>query len=276
MQKVFMNKDRNFDDLAERFQRKVYGGLKGGIRLAVLWRDIESLLSGADGKVLRGEPLRDKLRVLDVGAGLGQLAIRLAKLGHQVVVNDISAEMLTIAKSTAEKEGVLEHIEWHHCPLQGLSKRVLSGEIKGQFDLVLCHAVVEWLADPEPLIDQLKGFMKETGWLSFTYYNRHSLEYRNLIRGNFNLLKQEKFVPDPGSLTPGNPIYPEQVKSWVSEAGMQIRSQSGIRVFHDYVTTQRGGNGVPEDVIEMELKYSQQEPFLWLGRYIHLMLERSK
>ena len=254
-----MNRDRNFDDLAERFQQKVYGGLKGEIRLAVLWRDIEPLLPEANDK---------PLQILDIGAGLGQLAIRLAKLGHQVVVNDISEGMLAIARSAAEKEGVLSNIEWRHCPLQALSK-----EIEGQFDLVLCHAVVEWLADPERLILQLKTFLLPTGILSFTYYNRHSLEYRNLIRGNFNLLKQETFVPDPGSLTPGNPIYPEQVKKWVGEAAMKVKSLSGIRVFHDYVTTQRGGNGVPEDVVEMELKYSQREPFLWLGRYIHLILE---
>jgi len=253
-----MSKDRNFDDLAKRFQRKVYGSLKGDIRLALLWRDLELLLLKAESQ---------PLRVLDVGAGLGQLAIRLAKLGHQVIVNDISGEMLAIAKAAAEKEGVLEHIEWHHCPLQ-----VLSGEIEGQFDLVLCHAVIEWLEDPEPLLLQLKAFLSATGQLSFTYYNRHSLEYRNLIRGNFNLLKQEKFVPDPGSLTPGNPLYPEQVQSWVSEAGLQTKAQSGIRVFHDYVTTQRGGNAVPKDIIEMELRYSQREPYLWLGRYIHLLL----
>lgn len=257
-----MDRDRNFDDLAERFQRKVYGGLKGEIRLAVLWRDLEQYLLSEDDS---------PLRVLDVGAGLGQLAIRLAKLGHQVVVNDLSGEMLAIAKAKAEQEGVLEQIEWHHCPLQ-----VLSEEVHGQFDLILCHAVIEWLAEPEPLLRQLQNFLAEKGMLSFTYYNRHSLEYRNLIRGNFNLLKQGTFVPDPGSLTPGNPIYPEQVKEWVGEAGMNVKTQSGIRVFHDYVTTQRGGNGVPEDVIEMELKYSQQEPFLWLGRYIHLVLEHDR
>jgi len=254
-----MDRDRNFDDLAERFQRKVYGGLKGDIRLAVLWRDLEQHLPD------EGER---SLRVLDVGAGLGQLAVRLAKLGHEVVVNDLSGEMLAIAKAKAEKEGVLEQIEWHHCPLQ-----MLPEEVQGQFDLILCHAVIEWLAEPELLLRQLKNFLTDKGTLSFTYYNRHSLEYRNLIRGNFNLLKQEKFVPDPGSLTPGNPVYPEQVKKWVGEEGMYVKTQSGIRVFHDYVTTQRGGNGVPEDVIEMELKYSRQEPFLWLGRYIHLMLE---
>ncbi|MDX2464183.1 MAG: methyltransferase domain-containing protein [Porticoccus sp.] len=257
-----MSKDRNFDDLAERFQRKVYGGLKGDIRLAVLWRDIDEQLPQLHGGA--------SLRVLDVGAGFGQLAIRLAKLGHQVTVNDISNEMLSAAKASAEEFGVADKIFWHHCPFQELSKCVA-----GPFDLVLCHAVVEWLADPEPLIVLLKSFLAPTGLLSFTYYNRHSLEYRNLIRGNFNLLKRDSFAPDPGSLTPGNPLLSEQVQPWLDNAGLSIQATSGVRVFHDYVTTSRGGHGVPESVIEMELMYSQREPFMWLGRYIHLLLKHS-
>jgi tRNA 5-carboxymethoxyuridine methyltransferase len=254
-----MSDDRNFDDLAERFQRKVYGGLKGDIRLAVLWRDLEEQVPQIHG---------DKpLRVLDIGAGLGQLAIRLAKLGHQVTVNDISSEMLSIAREAAEQSGVVDSMVWHHCPFQELPSRV-----EGKFDVVLCHAVVEWLAAPEPLLAHLKQFLSEDGMLSFTYYNRHSLEYRNLIRGNFNLLKRDTFIPDPGSLTPSNPLLPEQVQEWVDDAGLTVQAISGVRVFHDYVTTLRGGNGVPESVIEMELAYSKREPYLWLGRYIHLLL----
>lgn len=257
-----MNDDRNFDDLAERFQRKVYGSLKGDIRLAVLWRDIEDAVPDIYGS--------KPLRVLDVGAGLGQLAVRLAKLGHQVTVNDISSEMLAIAKSAAEQAGVLDDIHWYHCPFQSL-----SSQVKGTFDLVLCHAVVEWLADPEELIDHLKGYLSETGTLSLTYYNRHSLEYRNLIRGNFNWLNQASFVADTGSLTPGNPLYPEQVQDWCDKSGLRVESVRGVRVFHDYVTTVRGGHAVPEDVIKMELKYSQREPYMWLGRYIHLLLRHT-
>lgn len=262
-QKNKMTVDRNFNDLAERFQRKVYGGLKGDIRLAVLWRDIEQKIPEIYG---------DKpLRILDIGAGLGQLAIRLAKLGHQVSMNDISTEMMAVAKASAKQEAVIDQINWYQCSFQALEK-----QLDKQFDIVLCHAVIEWLADPAPLISQLKKFLTDTGIISFTYYNRHSLEYRNLIRGNFNLLKQGQFVPDPGSLTPGNPLYPEQVKSWLDSVGLQIKSTSGVRVFHDYVAIKRGGNAVPEDVIEMELLYSQREPYIWLGRYIHLLLRHAE
>lgn len=257
-----MNKDRNFDDLAERFQRKVYGGLKGLVRLAVLWRDLETWVPQIHSDV--------PLRVLDIGAGLGQLAVRLAALGHQVVVNDISVEMLNVARQSAREAGVEDRIRWIEGPFQQLAKAEL-----GEFDLVLCHAVVEWLAQPEQLLPALKEFLADQGILSFTYYNRHSLEYRNLIRGNFNLLKKETFVPDPGSLTPGNPLYPQQVQEWVEAQELAVIGTSGVRVFSDYVTALRGGNEVPESVVEMELAYARREPYLWLGRYIHLLLQRN-
>jgi len=250
-----VSQDRNFDDLAERFRRKVYGGLKGEIRLAVLWRDLEEVVLSQSAP---------PLRVLDVGAGFSQISIRLAKLGHQVVVNDISERMLAMAREQAEAEGVAERITWHHTPFQKLAEQE-----SGQFDLVLSHAVLEWLAQPRTLIPALGQFLAPGGVLSLTFYNYHSLVYRNLIRGNFNMLNRPEFVADPDSLTPGNPLLPSDVQEWLGEAGLTISLSSGIRVFHDYVTTQRGGNGVPEAVIGMELQYSRQEPYLWLGRYIH-------
>ena len=250
-----MVQDRNFDDLAERFQRKVYGGLKGEIRLAVLWRDLDEVLSNRASK---------PLRILDVGAGFCQIAIALAKRGHQVVVNDLSEKMLEMAQERAEAEGVVDLVEWHHASFQELGSHVT-----GQFDLVMSHAVLEWLAQPQSLIPTLRQYLAPEGMLSLTFYNHHSLVYRNLIRGNFNMLNKPEFVPDPDSLTPGNPLLPDRVAEWLKAEGLEIFSTSGIRVFHDYVTSPRGGNEVPESVIEMELKYSRQEPFMWLGRYIH-------
>lgn len=250
-----MTQDRNFDDLAERFQRKVYGGLKGDIRLAVLWRDLDQLVLSRAAS---------PLRVLDVGAGFSQIAIRLAKLGHRVVVNDVSQKMLERAREGAEAAGVADRITWHHLPFQELGTQEHDS-----FDLVLSHALMEWLAQPQTLIPVLRRFLRPGGMLSLTFYNYHSLVYRNLIRGNFNMLGKPEFVADPNSLTPGNPLLPERVQSWLAEEGLEILASSGVRVFHDYVTTQRGGNAVPEAVVEMELKYSRQEPYLWLGRYIH-------
>jgi len=249
--------DRNFDDLSEKFARKVYGGLKGDIRLAVIWRDLLAALPDLE--------IQAPLRILDIGGGLGQLTVTLAKLGHRVVYNDLSQQMLEVAQKLALEEGVMDKIIWCQQPYQTLKDQGLE-----RFDLVMSHALMEWLAEPELLIADLQQYLSPQGLLSLTFYNQNALVYRNLIRGNFNVLQGE-FSAHPKSLTPGEPLQPQAVQEWVDQAGLVTDYSSGIRVFHDYVTTQRGGHENASAVIDMELRHSVQEPFKWLGRYIHFI-----
>ena len=55
--------DRNFDDIAEKFSRNIYGTTKGQLRQAILWQDLDRVLA---------EMGPQKLRVLDAGGGEGQ------------------------------------------------------------------------------------------------------------------------------------------------------------------------------------------------------------
>lgn len=54
--------DRNFDDIAEKFFRNIYGTTKGQLRQAILWQDLDRVLA---------EMGPQKLRVLDAGGGEG-------------------------------------------------------------------------------------------------------------------------------------------------------------------------------------------------------------
>lgn len=120
--------DRNFNDIADHFAKKVYGGLKGQIRLTVLERDLS-------------EHLPDRpLRVLDVGAGLAQISLNLATR-HDVTISDISDEMLQKAQATACELNVSPR--FIVAPYQELT-HLLKGQ---KFDLILCHAVLEWLGE---------------------------------------------------------------------------------------------------------------------------------
>jgi S-adenosylmethionine-dependent methyltransferase len=260
-------KDRNFDDLAERFSRKIYGGLKGDIRLAVLAADLTPVITQLAHK--RQAPLR----ILDVGGGLGQLSIEFARQGHQVMVNDVSSVMLGLARKNARDAGVEDSMTWHCGPYQQLST-----EWAGQcFDVVLCHALLEWLQDPELLIPALAPLVSPEGCLSLCFYNPASVIYRNLIRGNFNWVKQSHtYTADQGSLTPNNPCSIEQVRAWLAQSGFKIRQESGLRVFSDYVQEKRGGNLEPEQVLAMELAYSGQEPYKWMGRYLHVLASKDR
>ena len=260
------SRDRNFDDISAHFEKKIYGGLKGQIRLAVLRHDIF-------GWVKSWQQTHNRpLRVLDVGAGLAQISIELAKDGHDVTINDISANMLEIAKQNAGETA--QTIIWHTCPYQQLDDK-----LTGKYDLILCHAVLEWLAEPKLIMDFFDRWLvddrAEKGVLSLCFYNPASFVYRNLVMGNFNLLHNKDFKADNGSLTPNHPVAKDEVIAWINDHYYQILHTSGLRVFHDYSPLKRGGHTNPQAVIEMEVAYSGQDPYKWLGRYLHFLVSKA-
>jgi len=255
-------KDRNFDDLAARFAHRVYGGLKGEIRLAVLWRDIERYLAAP-------EQLGKQLNILDIGGGLGQLSIRLAQLGHHVVFNDLSQTMLASTQQNARDAGVEAKFIWQHGAYQDV-----FADLPLPPDLILCHALVEWLAEPEKLLPALSKCLRKGGSLSICFYNPAAKVYRNLIRGNFDWLKQQHdYQSDSGSLTPNNPTSIPLLRQWLADQGFSVGSESGIRVFHDYVVERRGGHQSAEEVLAMELEYSDHSQFKEMGRYFHILAQ---
>ena len=259
--------DRSFDTIADHFEKKVYGGLKGEIRLAVLRRDI------VEYSAQMSEALGRPLRILDMGAGLAQIAIELATQGHSVVINDISANMLEKAKANAEQIDQALDITWYVCPYQALAEK-LTKEVD-KFDLILSHALLEWLAEPAAVMDFFDQYLTDDGALSLCFYNPASFDYRNLIMGNFNLLDNTDYKADnKKSLTPNHPVAKEEVESWLKAHDYQTVRSSGLRVFHDYAPLKRGGHNDPDAVIRMELRYSQLEPYKWLGRYLHILAKR--
>src|SRR5690606_13001596 len=101
-----------------------------------------------------------------------------------------------------------------------------SSDLDDQFDLVLCHAVMEWMAEPQSLLPCLHRYIKPGGWLSLTYYNRHSLIFKNLLRTNFKKIIAQDFRGAKGSLTPINPLEPDQVDAWLSDLPLSVAARS--------------------------------------------------
>lgn len=266
MAKQDANRDRNFDGLVERFTKNVYGGLKGQIRLAVLQRDFQQYFEFVVAPQQGAKPLR----ILDAGGGQGQFSLTLARAGHHVVICDISAEMLAQARRQAEAEGLLESVSFVRGAIQALPAHLSDTE----FDLVLCHAVIEWLAQPQTLLPCLYRYLKPGGQLSFTYYNRGALIYKNLLRGNFAKIMNNDVEGARGSLTPICPMEPAVINQWMEELGFISLGSSGIRVFHDYIFDAEVRERDRDNLLAMELALSQQDPYRYLGRYIHVMARK--
>lgn len=262
-----MDSDRNFDDLAPRFANNVYGGLKGALRLAVLEQDFRQFFPQALVASSHGA-----LRILDAGGGQGQFGLQLAAQGHSLVLCDISAQMLELARANALAMG-LSDVDFRQCSIQQMSANVHNGE-EDAYDLVLCHAVLEWVVDQQGLIKALLPLIKIGGILSLTYYNRHGLIMKNLLRGRRPPILDAAFKPSPGSLTPTRPLDPVEVLQAFKAKHWKILCHSGIRVFHDFLLSPEG-RAMPEAaLIRLELELSRQEPYRSLGRYQHLLAQR--
>ncbi len=252
--------DVNFDKLARRFGKNIYTTAKGRIRLAILMRDLREVVADID---------KGGLQILDVGAGQGHFALQLAKRGHNLTLSDISAVMLDMAQAMFADALPQQQSYFVHAPIQTLSEHVTQ-----HYDLVLCHAVLEWLADPEQAVKSLLPFVKPGGYLSLMFYSRTGLVYQNLVHGNFSHIFNNSLAGDGTTLTPVNPQQPEQVLAWLQQTGWQQKIKSGVRVFYDGIHRQRRKEISEEELIELELRFSRMEPYCSLARYVHVVYQR--
>lgn len=252
--------DRNFDDIAEKFTHNIYGTTKGKIRQAVLRQDLAALLS-----TLPNRPLR----ILDAGGGLGQMSCELSAQGHQVILCDISAEMLSRAQAYASEQGVAHKMTFMHCAAQDVIQHLTQ-----PVDLILFHAVLEWLADPQATLAELLSCLAAGGALSLMFYNYNGLLMLNTLVGNFAYVQKGMPKKKRRSLSPDHPLDPQQVYGWLEQMGLTIMAKSGVRVFHDYLRDKKQQFEDFDQVLALEQRYCRQEPFVSLGRYIHVMAHK--
>ncbi len=253
--------DRNFDDLQERFNKNIYQSDKGRIRLSMLESDLREVIP-----FLQQE---HKFTFLDAGCGSAELASILAHDDTQVVLSDISETMLQHAQQLFHKHTTNVSAEFINASIQQLPEL-----IKQRFDLVMCHAVLEWMEQPKVAIETLVKFIEPGGYLSLMFFNRNSLIMRQMLNGNLKKLKSENFQDKKTTLTPISPLEPETVYSWLEHEGLTIIRKTGIRVMHDYMAGNVREKRAFEDILEMEKRYSGQEPFRSLGRYIHVVCQK--
>lgn len=243
--------DRNFDDISHIFAKNIYGTTKGKIREAIVWQELENILA----------KYPKPINILDAGGGQGQIACRLAKLGHNITVCDISKQMLDLASHQAQQENLT--LNFIHCSIQNLDKF-----IDQPFDLVICHAVLEWVADPVQIIQSLKRHLKKDGYLSLMFYNYHGLLFKTVTLGNFGYTQSGLAKRKKKTLSPDYPRDPNQVYQWLIEQSFEITNKTGIRVFHDYLTNKSKAETHFDQLLEIEKQYCQSEPYINLARYI--------
>lgn len=251
------NTDQNFDNIAEKFSNRIYATGKGKIRQAILSRDLQPFIDS-----------ETPLKILDVGGGQGHMAEHFVKAGHEVVLNDISTVMLASAKQRWAEQGLDDsRVTYIDMPLQELAEQVKTGE----FDLVMCHAVFEWLKDARAAFELLTKWVSPNGMISLMFFNKDALRFGNILYGNFDYVNNGLTVKKKVAMNPNYPLPLATVWQWIDELHLTIHKHSGVRCFHDYVKRESQAQWL-EDLIQMELQYAHLDPYRALGKYQHLLL----
>ncbi|WP_148253138.1 methyltransferase domain-containing protein [Aidingimonas lacisalsi] len=247
--------DRHFDDLVEKFADSLYGRTRGALRLAMLDHLLPRMLT------LESQP------VLEVGAGLGQMAVWFIERGHAVTVTEPAEAMLSRAREHlgGQAEGYVQ------APLQRLTEFT-----PGPWPLIVCHAVLEWLAEPRTALSTLNGLLAPGGQVSLMVFNRDALRFSNVLKGNWDKVQQDDLAGQGRGqrLTPISPLSHAQIARWAAEEGLTVESVAGIRVFSDYCGVSAASAETYDQLLALERQYCQCEPHWRLGRYLLYTLRK--
>jgi 2-polyprenyl-3-methyl-5-hydroxy-6-metoxy-1,4-benzoquinol methylase len=223
------------------------------------------------------------LRVLDVGGGSGMFAVPLAQLGHDVTVVDPSADALATLHRRADTAGVGLRVRG----LQGDGDRMQEvlagaagaaggGAVPGdQFDLVLCHSVLEVVDDPVSTLHEIAGVLRPGGQLSIATANRAGAVLARAVSGHPRearaLLADQD--PAPGRSRPARRRFsPPELLALVTGAGLLPGEWRGVSVVADLLGASSGAD--PAAIRDLELALAGSSPYRDVATGLHVLATR--
>jgi S-adenosylmethionine-dependent methyltransferase len=248
--------DRNFNGLIKRFKNNIYGTPKGMLRLYALREDFSNFGIGEN----------KPLAILDAGGGMGQFSSEMAAKGHSIELCDISNEMLEGAKSLFIEQNLESLINLTQCGIQDIPQK-----FDQQFDLVMNHAVLEWLVDPAEALEILYQQVKPGGWLSVMFYNVHGRTWRGLMNGKLHAPATSTERMAKEGIAPQQPLEPQWVHDQLTGLGLEVKSWRGIRFIYDHMHQKIRDRVGLEAIAASESEFGYQAPYKDLARYVHMM-----
>jgi SAM-dependent methyltransferase len=250
--------------LADRFADDTYASVKGFVRTHVMHHQLLEHLPPTPAPVL------------DVGGGAGHQSFPLAQAGYQVTLLDSSSAMLDKARTRLRR--LPEEVRSRVTLLQADGANAEAAVDGRRFAAVLCHGVLGYLADPEPLVDQLCRCAATGGLVSIMTANAKAMAVRPALERRWDdALASFDARTEIGVLgVPGRADTVEEIGELLRARDVEPERWYGVWLFVDWL--EFGGARLdPSDsgqlaaTAAVELEASRRDPYRQLSRVFHLV-----
>jgi SAM-dependent methyltransferase len=250
--------------LVDKFADQAYASVKGYVRTYVLHHQLLEHLGRPPGSVL------------DVGGGAGHQSFPLAQAGYDVTVLDSSPAMLDKARQRLER---LSGPEQRRVTLVEADGEQADEAVDGRrFDAVLCHGVLGYLEQPEPVITQLCRCAAAGGLVSIMTGNAKTMAVRPALERRWDdALASFDARTEIGVLgVPGRADTVEELSGLMASRNVEPLRWYGVWLFVDWLEFSGAelDAGDAEQVAAtaaVELEASRRDPYRQLSRVFHLV-----
>ncbi|HYO41093.1 MAG TPA: methyltransferase [Nocardioidaceae bacterium] len=273
---------------------------RSAARTAVVWDALREVL---DGQHLAGQHPEGQhdgaVCVVDIGGGTGGFAVRVAELGHRVLVVDPSPDALATLARRADESGVADLVTGRQGDLDSLGDLVPEPGPDGGpgADVVLCHGVLDIVEEPVPALRALARVLRPGGTLSLLVNQRHAAVVARAMAGHFQAARalldhtvppapvaaavpapEEQGAgprPEPGA-SASRRFTADEVARALDEAGFDLATMQAVRVFVDLVPSSLVDlePGAAQALVDLERAVATRPEYLPLGTQIHALATR--
>jgi S-adenosylmethionine-dependent methyltransferase len=250
--------------LADTFADQAYASVKGLVRTYVLHQQLLEHLP------------KPPATVLDVGGGAGHQSFPLAQAGYDVTLLDPSPAMLD--KARQRLQALPGEAQRRVTLLQADGENADEALDGRRFSAVLCHGVLGYLEQPEPMVNQLCRCAAAGGVVSIMTGNAKAMAVRPAMERRWDdALASFDATVEIGVLgVQGRADTVEVLSELVRSAGVEPLRWYGVWLFVDWLEFS-GAELDPHDsqqvaaTAAVELEASRRDPYRQLSRVFHLV-----
>lgn len=214
------------------------------------------------------------VQVLDVGGGFGVQAVRLAQLGHRVVVLDSDEDALAAAQAEASIQSWPVRERMSFVRAAGEDRSLFPDAC---FDLVCAHSVLMYVENPAPLLSNMVRMLRPGGFLSILSVNPRSVAMRSGL--------QRRWAEAIESLRTGRPSPSRYAKTWEHDRPAIVRKLKslgadtvrwwGVGLFSDHIEEKLVDEREWQALVELEWLAGAAEPYRSCAHLFHILARRG-